>query len=252
MAICSGKGQPTEAVRTLFDRAEGGDYQLFVFHDADLDGYDIARVMREATRRMPHHSVDVVDIGLTVEDAVQMGLVSEPFYRKKDISWELRMGLSGLAKEYLYQRNGYGGGISGYRFELNAILPDTSRIEYIERKLEENGVRGKVIPPDERLAELAGEKYRALSAGWVAKIIEDLISSEEFNKEIADEFLDEFKLEEARRHIEARFDKDRSLSWRTALEKSLEEVQEKHADAFKGAVEQKLRERVGRQAGGTA
>ena len=252
MAICSGKGQPTEAVRTLFERAEGGDYQLFVFHDADLDGYDIARVMREATRRMPHHSVDVVDIGLTVEDAVQMGLVSEPFYRKKDISWELRMGLSGLAKEYLYQRNGYGGGISGYRFELNAILPDTSRIEYIERKLEENGVRGKVIPPDERLAELAGEKYRALSAGWVAKIIEDLISSEEFNKEIADEFLDEFKLEEARRHIEARFDKDRSLSWRTALEKSLEEVQEKHADAFKGAVEQKLRERVGRQAGGTA
>jgi DNA topoisomerase VI subunit A len=38
MAICSGKGQPTEAVRTLFERAEGGDYQLFVFHDADLDG----------------------------------------------------------------------------------------------------------------------------------------------------------------------------------------------------------------------
>jgi hypothetical protein len=161
-------------------------------------------------------------------------------------------GFSGLAKEYLYQRNGYGGGISGYRFELNAILPDTSRIEYIERKLEENGVRGKVIPPDERLAELAGEKYRALSAGWVAKIIEDLISSEELGKEIADQFLDEFKLEEARRHIEARFDKDRSLSWRTALEKSLEEVQEKHADAFKGAVEQKLRERLGRQAGGTA
>jgi hypothetical protein len=29
-------------------------------------------------------------------------------------------------------------------------------------------------------------------------------------------------------------------------------VQEKHADAFKGAVEQKLRERLGRQAGGTA
>jgi len=86
----------------------------------------------------------------------------------------------------------------------------------------------------------------------VAKIIEDLISSEELGKEIADQFLDEFKLEEARRHIEARFDKDRSLSWRTALEKSLEEVQEKHADAFKGAVEQKVRERLGRQAGGTA
>jgi GNAT superfamily N-acetyltransferase len=252
MAICSGKGQPTEAVRTLFDRAEGGDYQLFVFHDADLDGYDIARVMAEETRRMPGYFVDVVDIGLTVEDALEMGLASEPFHRKKDISWELRMRLSDTAKEYLYQRNGYSRGISGKRFELNAILPDTRRVEYIERKLEEHGVRGKVIPPDERLAELACEKYRALSAGWVAKTIEDLISPEEFNKEIADQFLDEFKLDEARRHIEARFDKDRSLSWRTALEKRLEEVQEKHADAFKGAVEQKVRERLGRQAGGTA
>jgi len=252
MAICSGKGQPTEAVRTLFDRAEGGDYQLFVFHDADLDGYDIARVMREATRRMPHHSVDVVDIGLTVEDAVQMGLLSEPFYRKKDISWELRMGLSSVAKEYLYQRNGYGGGISGYRFELNAILPDTRRVEYIGRKLEEHGVRSKVIPPEERLAELAGEKYRTLSAGWVAKTIMDLISSEEFNKEIADEFEGKFTLGEARRHIEERFYKDRTLSWRTALEKRLEGVQEKHADAFRAAVEQKLQERLGRKAGGTA
>src|SRR5215208_7111317 len=159
MAICSGKGQPTEAVRTLFERAEGGDYQLCVFHDADLDGYDIARVMAEETRRMPGYSVDVVDIGLTVEDALEMGLASEPFHRKKDISWELRMKLSDTAKEYLYQRNGYGKGISGRRFELNAILPDTRRVEYIERKLEENGVRGKVIPPDERLTGLAHEKY---------------------------------------------------------------------------------------------
>src|SRR5215217_4306325 len=252
MAICSGKGQPTEAVRTLFDRAEAGDYQLFVFHDADLDGYDIARVMAEATKRMPDYFVDVIDIGLTVEDALEMGLASEPFHRKKNISWELRMKLSDTAKEYLYQRNGYGGGISGYRFELNAILPDIRRVEYIERKLEENGVRGKVIPPDEKLGELADEKYRDLNAEWVAKTIEDLICSEELGKEIADHFLDEFKLDEARRHIEARFDKDRSLSWRAALQKSLEEVQEKHADAFKGAVEQKLRERLGRQAGGTA
>jgi hypothetical protein len=33
-------------------------------------------------------------------------------------------------------------------------------------------------------------------------------------------------------------------SWRAALEARLEEVREKHADAFKGAVEKKLRERL--------
>jgi DNA topoisomerase VI subunit A len=98
MAIASAQGYPVEAVRELFERAEGGDYQLFCFHDADLDGYNIARVMAEATRRMPGYNVDVVDIGLTVEDALEMGLDSEPFYRKKDISLELRARLSGVAK----------------------------------------------------------------------------------------------------------------------------------------------------------
>jgi hypothetical protein len=236
MAVASAKGYPVEAVRELFARAEGGDYQLFVFHDADIDGYEIGRVLGEETRRMPHHSVEVVDIGLGVEDALEMGLEPEPFSRKNRIPYKLRRTLSETAREYFVSR--------GERFELNAILPDTRRIEYIERKLEENGVRGKVIPPDEKLGEMADEKYRALSAGWVTETIEGLISSEEFKKEIADEFVNEFGLDEARRLIEERFEKDRSLSWRKALEEQLEDVRERHADAFKGAVEKKLRERL--------
>jgi hypothetical protein len=186
MAIVSGKGYPAEAVRTLFERAEEGDYQLFVFHDADIDGYNIARVMREATRRMPGYSVEVVDIGLTVEDALEMSLDSEPFGRKKRLPWMLYRKLSDVAVEYFTRRH--------ERFELNAILPNTRRIEYIEEKLAENGVRGKVVPPDDKLGELAEEKYRALSAGWVADAIDDLVSAEDFKKEIADEFAEMFGL----------------------------------------------------------
>ena len=126
--------------------------------------------------------------------------------------------------------------MSGERFELNSILPDTSRIEYIERKLKENGVRGKVIPLEEELGDLADERYRELSARWVADAIDELISSEDFNKKIADEFIDEFELGESRSHIEERFEKDRSLSWRDALTARLEEVREKHKDTIKGAV----------------
>jgi hypothetical protein len=244
MAIASAKGYPVEAVRELFSRAEGGEYQLFCFHDADLDGYNIARVMRQATRRMPGYSVEVVDIGLTVEDALEMGLDPEPFSRKKDISRWLRRALTDVAKEYLYRPNSYGRGLSGERFELNAILPDTRRIEYIERKLEENGVRDKVIPPDDKLTELAEEKYRDLSTEWVTEAIDDLISSEEFKKQIADAFVGKFGLDGVRHHIEERFDKDRALSWRDALEASLEEAREKHANAFKSAVEKKQRERL--------
>jgi hypothetical protein len=182
----------------------------------------------------------VVDIGLTVEDALEMGLASEPFHRKKDISWELRMRLSDVAKEYLYQRNGYGKGISGQRFELNAILPDTRRVEYIERKLEENGVRGKVIPPEEKLGDLTDEKYRDLITKWVDEAIGELISSEELNEKIADQFIDEFELGESRSHIEQRFEKDRSVSWRDALTARLEEVHEKHTDVIKDGVREAI------------
>jgi len=221
MAICSGKGQPTEAVRELFSRAEGGDFQLFVFHDADLDGYDIARVMGEETRRMPDYFVDVIDIGLTVEDAVEMGLASEPFYRKKNISWGLRSRLSGMASEYLCQGSGYRRGVSGVRFELNAILPDTERIKYIERKLKENGVRGKVIPPDEALAEKREEMYRKKVEGWVDEILAEVLDTDELKNKMAEEFQERFKLQGAKAWIEASFKGDETLSWRDALNDTL-------------------------------
>ncbi len=243
MGIASAKGYPVEAVRELFSRAEGGDYQLFVFHDADLDGYNIARVMREATRRMPHHHVDVVDIGLTVEDAVQMGLESEPFHRKKDISWELQFRLSEVAREYLYQRDGYGGGIHGQRFELNAILPDTRRIEYIERKLKENGVRGKVIPPEDALAERREKMYQEKIDGWVEEIIAEMLDTDELKKKMTKEFEERFKLQGAERWIKAGFKRDDTQSWRDALNATLDAAYEtKHRDTLVGAVRKYITE----------
>jgi GNAT superfamily N-acetyltransferase len=244
MAICSGKGQPTEAVRTLFERAEGGDYQLFVFHDADLDGYDIARVMAEETRRMPGYSVDVIDIGLTVEDALEMGLESEPFYRKKDITWELLMRLSEVARECLYQKDGYRG-IRGERFELNAILPDTRRIEYIERKLKENGVRGKVIPPDDALKERQEAMYREKVEGWVEEIIAEVLGTDALKDKIVEDFEEPFGLDGAREWIEQGFEDDRSKSWRSVLEEQLEKLHEdNHKDDMSDAVREHVRKSV--------
>jgi GNAT superfamily N-acetyltransferase len=246
MAICSGKGQPTEAVRTLFERAEGGDYQLFVFHDADLDGYNIARVMAEETRRMPGYSVDVVDIGLSVEEALEMELVSEPFYRKKDISWELSTRLSDVARQYLYRRDGYRG-IKGERFELNAILPDTRRIEYIERKLEENGVRGKVIPPDDALKERRERMYQEKVEGWVEDIIAEILDTKELKKKMAAEFQERFRLPDAREWIEKGFEDERSKSWGDVLKEKLEKLYEDgHKDDLRDAVREYVRAEIER------
>jgi len=62
MAIIAGEGYATEAVRSLFTRARKGQYRLFVLHDADPHGYNIARTLAEETRRMPRYSVDVTDL----------------------------------------------------------------------------------------------------------------------------------------------------------------------------------------------
>jgi hypothetical protein len=243
MAICSGKGQPTEAVRTLFERAEGGDYQLFVFHDADLDGYDIARVMAEETRRMPDYFVDVVDIGLTIEDALEMGLASEPFRRKKDISWELRMRLSGVAKEYLYQRSYRG--VQGERFELNAILPDTRRIEYIEEKFKENGVRGKVIPPEDALAERREAMYAKRLEGWVDEILAEVLDTDALKAKMVEEFQERFKLQGAEAWIKAGFKGDDTLSWRSALNDTLRRAYHaKHKPDLEEEVRDYIRENL--------
>ena len=242
LAICSGKGQPTEAVRTLFERAEGGDYQLFVFHDADLDGYDIARVMAEETRRMPGYSVDVVDIGLTIEDAVEMGLEPEPFFRKKNISLELHRRLSPLAKQYLCQPHPLRGGIGGERFELNAILPDTRRIDYIEGKLEENGVRGKVMPTADALKKRCEAMYREKVGGWVDEAIGELLQGDELKEDIAKKHLEHFRLEGARGWIEEGFGRDRSKSWRGVLDEKLEELYKvEHEGDLRDAVRRQIR-----------
>jgi DNA topoisomerase VI subunit A len=241
MAVASAKGYPVEAVRELFSRAEGGNYQLFVFHDADIDGYNIARVMREATRRMPYHNVDVVDIGLTVEDALEMDLDSEPFSRTKSMPWALERRLSPEAEEYFVDRH--------ERFELNAILPDTRRIEYIEEKLAEKGVRGKVIPPKEALKERREEMHRKKVEGWVDEIIAELLDTDELKKKMAEEFQARFKLQGAESWIKAGFKRDDAQSWRAVLNATLEAAYEaKHAQAMKEAVREYASEVVASEA----
>jgi hypothetical protein len=235
MAIVSGKGYPAEAVRTLFERAEGGDHQLFVFHDADIDGYNIARVMQEATRRMPGYAVEVVDIGLTVEDALEMDLDSEPFGRKKGLPGMLYGSLSPVAVDYFTRIH--------ERFELNAILPDARRIGYIEGKLEENGVRGKVIPPDSALKERCEAMYRERVGGWVDEAISELLQGNELKESIAEELQERFGLGGARGWIEGGFERDRSKSWRGALGERLEGLYKaEHEDDLLDAVRRHIRE----------
>jgi hypothetical protein len=86
-------------------------------------------------------------------------------------------------------------------------------------KPEENGVRSKVLPPEDRLSELAEEILRYEHERSVEEALHDLVSLDEVKKELADEFMDEFELKNARRFIEEGFEEDGTLSWRSAFKK---------------------------------
>ena len=45
MAIIYGQGLPPTACRKLLARSEFRDMKIFVLHDADIDGYNIARTL---------------------------------------------------------------------------------------------------------------------------------------------------------------------------------------------------------------
>jgi hypothetical protein len=237
MAIVGGKGYPTEAVRDLFSHAEGGDYQLFVFHDAEIDGYNIARVLGEETRRMPYHNVNVVDIGLTVEDALEMGLPAERFNRKADMPWEIAMRLNETEEAHFRHLK--------QRFEINAILPDMRRIEYIERKLQENGVRSKLIPPDDALKDLREKMYRDKVEVWTEEIIAQMLKIDELKQKVANAFMERFGLDGAREWIEKGFEEDCFMSWREVLDTTLEKLYEDdHAQVVSDAVREHVRKSV--------
>jgi hypothetical protein len=144
-----------ELLADLIFRAQsaGRDLQVFVLHDADIGGYNIARTLGEPTKRMPEHNIDVIDLGLTAPQAVELGLETETFTRQKALPSTLR--LDPVALEWFTGEPfsaGYGKTHHRcIRCELNAFSAD-GLAAFIEAQLERHGVT-KLVPPAEVLAE---------------------------------------------------------------------------------------------------
>ncbi len=172
MAVVAGEGYATEACRVLFASAsKEREYQLFVVHDADPHGYNIARTLREETERMPGYRVAVIDLGLKLGDALKMGLPTEEFTRKKELPSGLV--LDAVEREHFRRRQAGKKSWVCRRVELNALK--AGLIDYVEEKLRENHVRGKVVPPpgvlQERLrGEVAACVSRVVREAWEGRL----------------------------------------------------------------------------------
>jgi len=155
MAIIYGKGFAVTACRELLALLEiREEMKIFVLHDADINGYDIARTLGEATRRMPNHNIDVIDLGLTVPQAIEYGLETEQFTRRKALPADLELDdaalewFTGEPIDARYGKPHY----ECTRCELNAFSAD-QLAEFIEAGLQRHDATTKLVPPADVLAE---------------------------------------------------------------------------------------------------
>jgi hypothetical protein len=254
LAVAYGKGQPAEAVRALFERAEAGDYRLFVLHDADPDGYSIARVMAEETERMPGYSVDVVDLGLTVGDAVghRPPLEPEAFTRRKELPWWMPARLTDLEREWfegrlLTQAWATRRQWACTRVELNALAgPDL--IAYIEAGLERHGAAGKIVPPPDVLTRQAVQRHRAAIAHIVDAYLAERFDTDALAETLAAEFPLDPDADPAEAVAQAQT-ADRAVWWRTAVDGEADRQVDDADEPLQARLVELLEERLQDQSG---
>jgi hypothetical protein len=226
LAIVAGEGYASEAVRLLFDSASKNQgYQLFVLHDADPHGYNICRTLGEETRRMPGYQVEVIDLGLHLEEALDLGLPTEKFTRKNDLPWGLH--LTEIEEEYFKgQPHGRKSWV-GQRVELNAFTAP-ALVHYIETRLQAAGALGKVIPPEDDLVLQArgifGDKVDVL----VDRLITRLLPVEAMKRAARASLGPDLSM--ARGWVQEAFDEDPSISWEKALQQKFSGLVEEHEE----------------------
>jgi hypothetical protein len=205
LAIASTKGMSVTAIRLLLDRIQAdGPVPVYVLHDMDITGRSIFGTLTTSGRRYAfEHDIPVHDLGLRYEDVVAMDLQSEPFDPGKNDMAKVRATL---------KRHGASDGeirmltVERRRVELNAMTSDQF-IDFLERRLEECGVR-KVIA-DKETREKAWR--RCIERRHLAEAIELLRPKAQRDAAAASVPMD---LDE---QVRMMLEKNPSLSWDEAI-----------------------------------
>lgn len=244
MAVVAAEGYATAAARTLFDRADKDcSYKLFVLHDADPYGYNIARTLREETRRMPGYQVEVADLGLKLEEALSLKLQTEEFTRKKALPEGLE--LTPVERQLFEGRMVGRSAWVCQRVELNAFSAP-ALVTYIEQGLESAGAVEKVIPPDEELDSLTEELYTDQVSEWVDNAIAELLTSDDIKANIAESMKATILEGKPREWIEEAFKEDRALGWEEAVKSKLKDLLDDEGERLEGLLRDAIDEMLER------
>lgn len=146
VAFASTKGVPTTAIRRLLDSLAAYGVKVFVLHDFDIAGMKIAHTIRTSNERYRfENSIDMVDMGVRLADAEELGLDSEPvsLAQSPDALRKQLVGYGATPAEIGFLVDGK------RRIEIDAMTPG-QLVQFIERKLIEHGV-SKIVPIEEAM-----------------------------------------------------------------------------------------------------
>jgi hypothetical protein len=157
-AVMSGKGYSSRAARDIIDKIAdtAGDEPVIVFclHDADAAGSMIAQTLQEATLARGRRRIEIVDLGLYPQQAIDMGLPVE------DVKYEKPQPVSDYVRTLPDNRAHW---LQKHRIELNALSP-AELIAFLDEKIEEHGAL-KVVPPAYVMTDYITDEIRQIILG---------------------------------------------------------------------------------------
>lgn len=179
IAIMSTKGLSVTASRALIDNMCGdSNIPLLVLHDFDKSGFSILGTLKRDTPRYCwRNRIQVIDLGLRLQDVSDEGLESEPVYYRGS-NWKNRVNLRRNDArpdeiEFLID--------DGQRVELNAFASD-DLVAFIEAKLKKHGIK-KIVPAT---ATLKVAYRRVIQAKYMnIKLQEISVDAEEYAENVS-------------------------------------------------------------------
>lgn len=137
-AIMTSQGFASRAARDVLDLLGEGDEEIWFFciHDADASGTMIYQSLREATKARAARTVNVINLGLDPQEALEMGLQVETFREGTSTNKRLPVAdyLGRADRDWLQTQ----------RVELNAMTSEEFII-WLDGKMSE--YIGKIVPP---------------------------------------------------------------------------------------------------------
>jgi hypothetical protein len=247
MAFMTAKGFATRAAKELLSRASDKEIIILVAHDADLSGYEIARTLEAETRTCPDIDIEVIDIGLSVKEALAMGLETEKVIVQKRPSYELLDKLTPEESEFLltehtYQYGGRGRSAwQGQRVELNAMTTG-QLISWLEGKLKELGLQTKVLPPADVVTQELEDTIESELDDDIKSMVKEAI--EDFLGATIDDIEEEVKEEIGMPEGDGYYDDLKQFLagcppeyWRDWITKKAGELEEGHIEDKKATVD---------------